>query len=317
MIQVRLLEEYNFENCIEGILKLFRKCFTVPVHRKDLIWRYLKNPYEDVNAVIATDNEEIVGFIGTSPSRLKVNDTILKTVMIQNIMTHPNYCRQGIFSSMLTVLENELKRKGYEVMYSFPNFQSNHILVDHHGWTDVYEIPRLELQANCVKISQKETTIKINHDNNYDVEYKAFSHSFSLKAFIHDKEYRCWRIKNNPSGEYDNFVAYDNNQESVGYITIRKYNDEYNIVDFAFETIDQAEDMLCFGIKCFSEEKYRVMTAWCPINTKLHSLYEKQGFVNRYPITYFAVKVIGRNVRRDEIEKWSGWYIHAIDDNIY
>src|SRR5699024_2024712 len=128
------------------IVELYSFQFTSPVQIVDFEWRYLKSPFEDFNAIIALDEEKVIGFVGTMPNQLKYHTKTVKAAMFTNIMTHPDYHGKGIFSELAKQLEKSLLEKGYEFIYCFPNYQSNHILIDNCGWIDIYEIPRLELK---------------------------------------------------------------------------------------------------------------------------------------------------------------------------
>lgn len=313
MIEYKLLTRGDFEQYIEPVILLFRLRFTAPVKREDFIWRYLKSPFEDVNAVIAVDGETVVGFIGTMPNVVIANGVEVKSAMITNIMTHPEYTGQGIFTKLLNLLEMKMTEKGYQFLYTFPNYQSNHILVDRHGWTDIYEIPRLELS-----LTSSVTAVNIENivsDYAFIMKVKDTYSSFANKYMQHSTDYRKWRMCDNSAAEYDNYVITSDGCVSDAYITVRKYNDEYNIVDFAFDSIDQAKTLLLKVIREFETMNRRILTAWCATNTKLHTLYERMGFMNRYPIMYFAGKCLIAETL--DLLNWSGWCVQPIDDNIY
>lgn len=133
MITIGLLTKLNFNKYTKSILDLFRLRFTAPIKIEDFQWRYMQSPIDDLNAVIALDNDKVVGFIGTMASIVKVKEDSVKAAMYTNIMTHPDYCGQGIFTRMAEKLEESLREKNYEFIYSFPNFQSNHLLIDRCG----------------------------------------------------------------------------------------------------------------------------------------------------------------------------------------
>lgn len=318
MVELKLVGRSDFEKYVDGCLELFRSRFTVPVKKEDFIWRYLKSPYEDVNVAIAVDGEKVVGFIGTMPNRIKVGDEDVKAAMFTNMMTHSDYCGQGIFSRMLNMLEKELKKKQYGFIYTFPNYQSNHILIEHHKWKDIYEIPRLELKQENVKICEEIEYSGIIKDNSFFLDYSETTKKLGEKEFIHAPEWRKWRIKDNPACIYDNF-ALQKESKVQAFITVRKYKDEYNIVDFSYNQIEQMEVLVEKVKRTFVDIAYKYLTVWCPINTKVHTMFEKQGFINRYPVTYFAGKSLNETRVNQffDLTNWNGWFIHAIDDNIY
>lgn len=313
MIEYKLLTRADFEQHIEPILQLFRLRFTAPVKREDFIWRYLQSPFEDVNAVIAADGEKVVGFIGTMPNVIVASGVEVKSAMITNSMTHPEYTGKGIFSKLLTLLETKMLEKGYQFLYTFPNYQSNHILIDRHGWKDIYEIPRLELSStSLVTTVDIETVVS---DSAFALKGKDTYLSFADKYMQHSTDYRRWRMCDNTAAEYDNYVIISDGCIADAYITVRKYNDEYNIVDFAFDSIEQAKTLLSKVVQEFQATNRRILTAWCATNTKLHTLYERMGFMNRYPIMYFAGKCL--TTETQNLLNWSGWCVQPIDDNIY
>lgn len=317
MITIRLLTKLNFNNYTKSILDLFRLCFTAPIKIEDFQWRYMQSPTEDLNAVIALDSDKVVGFIGTMPSIVKVKEDSVKAAMYTNIMTHPNYCGQGIFTRMAEKLEESLREKNYKFIYSFPNFQSNHLLIDRCGWSDIYEIPRMEVSTKdiCRNFS-KTSEDTVVQDNEFALDYSQIKPTVGEKGFERTASYLIWRVKNNPTAMYDNFVLCSGNIVDA-YIIVRKYQNEYNIVDISFGSQVQAELLIAKVIKSFQEKQCRILTVWCPTNIELHSFYEKKGFTNNYPITYFAGKYIDENSKKYDLVNWQGWFIHGIDDNIY
>nr|WP_284246816.1 GNAT family N-acetyltransferase [Tetragenococcus halophilus] len=314
---MKLLTKLNFNNYTKRILDLFRLRFTAPIKLEDLQWRYMQSPTDDLNAVIALDSDKVVGFIGTMPSIVKIKKDSVKAAMYTNIMTHPDYCGQGIFTQMAEKLEESLREKNYEFLYSFPNFQSNHLLIDRCGWTDIYEIPRMEVSTkeicgNFSKISES----AVVQDNEFALDYSQIKPTVGGKGFERTTSYLIWRVKNNPTAIYDNFVLCSENTVDA-YIIVRKYQNEYNIVDISFGSQDQAELLIAKVIKSFQEKQYRILTVWCPTNIELHSFYEKNGFTNNAPITYFAGKYIVEDSKKYDLVNWQDWFIHGIDDNIY
>ena len=57
------------------------------------------------------------------------------------------------------------------------------------------------------------------------------------------------------------------------------------------------------------------ITVWSKINSQSHYCYEKIGFINRYPIRYFAVLAF-ENFDIDVFDH-RNWLISMGDDNVY
>lgn len=317
MVKIKLLTETNFENYIDEIITLFRLQFTAPISRDILKWRYLENPQHEVNAIIALDKNKLVGFIGTIPSYIYYDLEQVKAAIYMNMMTHPEFSGRGIFSKMLRELEIILKSKGYKFLYCFPNYQSNHIMIEKHGWKDIYEIPRLELLNRTSRRMEKTESELISIDREYVCQTDDLNKKMLGKRIVHSSKFREWRIKNNPAAIYDNYIISNDTEGVLGYITVRRYKLEYNIVDIGFKKINYAKMLICHVIEQFEILGLSNLTAWCPINSDLHIVYERLGFRNNYPITYFAGKVIDNACDVLQLTDWNGWFVQAIDDNIY
>lgn len=317
MIEYKLLDSQNMKDYIQGIQSLNNRIFNAKVTRRILEWRYLENPIGETICIVALDNEKVIGFIGSMPHFLNIKDNQFKTAMITNVMTDPNYSNQGVFQNLLSKLEKQLGLMDYYFVYSFPNHLSNRLFIQYFNWKNIYEIPRLEITRSNLENRNQPQYLKKSFNNLMpDTYYKDLTEknlAIGEISFDHSSSYRIWRIKNKPQENYENYLV--NNYQS-GYITLRTYKNELNIVDWKYSNIETFKMMLEFSLKKFYLSKYDKLTAWSHINTQEHLLLQKYGFANNYPIAYFAGKLLDTKIE-DKIYFWNNWYLTPIDNNIY
>ena len=91
-----------------------------------------------------------------------------------------------------------------------------------------------------------------------------------------------------------------------------------NIVDINIDNSEDIYDVIGYlSNKCLSEGLEKI-TIWSAINTKQHLVFEKLGFRNRYPITYFACLDLGIGQRLNvDLYDYRNWMINMGDDNVY
>lgn len=82
-------------------------------------WFYRENPAGNGVIVVADHDGRIVGHSACVPIRVKIGDTIERTRLGSDAMTHPEYRRQGILTTLAKLKFEELERNGMYINYDF------------------------------------------------------------------------------------------------------------------------------------------------------------------------------------------------------
>lgn len=311
---LKFLTRPEFLKKIDEIIILYKSCFTAEISREYFIWKYLNNPYEnEIFIAVAEDKNTIVAFYGVSPIKLSSD---MKGALSLNIMTNSNYSGQGLFVKLATMMTDKLKALNYDCLICFPNYLSNPIFISKLGWKDIYEIPRLTLSTFTINDKfhkpLEDSGFLMNYDSILDVNNDMSEKKYFFKK---DISFLKWRIMENPLNKYINYV-YEINGVVSSFITVRIYKDELNIVMLHYSSVTEATGLIQQVINIGVNINAKIITAWSPINSSEHSIYERFKFLNERPITYFAIDTFNQGKDTD-IENYNNWKVESIDDNIY
>jgi GNAT superfamily N-acetyltransferase len=98
-------------------------------------WFYSKNPFKHLYAVADCENQ-IVGFMGLAGKPLEIERKQFRACIATGLGVHPDFRRQGIFTTLGRYIMNEVSKEGIQFCYGFPNdiARLGHLK---YGWFDV------------------------------------------------------------------------------------------------------------------------------------------------------------------------------------
>lgn len=309
-----MVDENTFRKNEKAFSHLYQICFGQSMSQEEIEWRYFKNPQKELIACFAFDNDKLIANYSVSPVNLIQNNTIIKAAQSLNTMTHPDYTGKGLFVKMAQIVYDTLQKKKYDLVYGFPNYISNRTFVNKLDWTDIYEIPMLELYLKNYK-GDLDIKHDILEDDNFCFDYSKCQISTSKIGVNKNREFLQWKYSQNPTNSYKNFIILNNNRKVTSRIVCKQYQNRLNIVDYCMKDLDEAESLFKYCIQYAFQLKKDLITLWSPIGTKEHLFLEKCGFKNSIPVTYFGASVF-RETDCD-LYNYKLWEIHLGDDNVY
>lgn len=315
-MEYKILTVNEFKDRIDEFCDLYQLCFSGKISNEAVKWRYIDSPYNDLLVAVAIDNGKIVANNAASPFEIVQNGVVYKAALSINTMTHPKYRGMGLFVKLAKELYKHMDEKGYRCVIGFPNYISNPILVSKLGRIVIYEIPTLELRLSQFKSNLFDTS-DVKEDDAFLYEYLQWNHCNKGIYIKKTVEYFRWRYYNNPERVYKNFVLTNSNQEVRSYIICKEYNEKINIVDFGTSSINDLNILIGRVIEYALALSKESVTAWSQIGTEEHIVFEKIGFRNNYPITYFSTKVFKCDENAKQFYDYRNWFIQPGDDNVY
>jgi GNAT superfamily N-acetyltransferase len=87
-------------------------------------WMFRENPRGPGLIHLAVDGERVAGQYALIPVHLKVGGNRITACLAMNIMTHPDYRRQGIFEALSGTVYQAAEESGRVLFYGFPNRNS-------------------------------------------------------------------------------------------------------------------------------------------------------------------------------------------------
>ena len=306
-MEIRLLNKADLETNLQEFCDLYHSCFSDKIDTNIVRQRYLENPLDELQMCVAIDKNKIVANYSVSPTILSAGEKKWKCALSLNTMTHPSYVGQGLFVKLAEQLYDNLKINGYQMVYGFPNYISNRTFVTKLHWKNIYEFPTLELLVNKI----------IHYDRENVAEYNDISNFCNINSKkIHvDKnvDYLQWRYVDKPNVNY-----YFLKTLSGSWCIYKYYENMINIVDMNIEHIEDIYDVIGYLSEKSLINNLEKITVWSAINSEQHLAFEKIGFRNRYPITYFGCLDLGL-AQQAEIDLFDhrNWLINMGDDNVY
>jgi len=287
---------------------LYRLSFSDHVDELYVIKRYVDNPYDDLLMCVAIEDGEIIANAAAIPTRIIIGGKTYKAAVAINVMVHPSHKGKGLYAKLAHILYDDMKTKGYSILYVFPNYISNRIFIEKLGHQCVYEIPTLELDliSYSITMHKKETKIMPDFTDKY-LEICKNSDIYISK----EHAYMTYRYENHPYNDYS--LAF---LSQCTWAVLKQYQDILNIVEFHSENTEGASDLLHDVIAYAKKIQVSRVTTWSKTNTYEHLLFEKTGFRNKYPITYFSVWSLDSNITTD-IYDYRKWNIQMGDDYVY
>ena len=306
-MEIKLFNKSELQENLQEFCDLYHLCFNDKIDTTIVKQRYLENPIDELQMCVAISNGNIVANYAVAPSYITIGDTRFKSAISLNTMTHPNFAGQGLFVKLAQKLYEQLKNNNYELLYGFPNYISNRTFINKLNWKNIYEIPTLELivekqlEYQPSEIIEKENT-------------KTFNNYYSNKIHINKSpDYLRWRYEEKPNCKY-----YFLETINGGWCIYKYYEDIINIVDYYITENKDIYNIIGFLTEKAITNKKTKITIWSSINSSLHIIFEKLGFRNRYPITYFGATDFGLNEKLDlDVFDHRNWIINMGDDNVY
>ena len=226
--------EFKKEENLVRIQKLFEACYgDVPLFKggkypslKELEWRYLKCPIKS-KIFVAEDIEKriIVGIRPILLKKIKVNDSEGLGAQFMDVMVHPAYRGRGIFTKLMKMAYDYLKKENILVAYTFPNRNSYPAYKKVTDWQElsffkvfvniqnIFWSPKLEVDQD-VNIETIE-----NFDERVNLLLEKFLNLYDI-CIYRTSEYLNWRFIRRPDVEYK-IISVNRGEKLVGYAVLR------------------------------------------------------------------------------------------------
>jgi GNAT superfamily N-acetyltransferase len=216
-------------------------------------WEFRDNPAGHGSIWLAVAGNKVVGQYAVIPVRVQYRDEVVVSSLCLEVMTHPDYRRQAVFSTLGSRLHEELEKEGIPVTYGFPNRYSVQGLVSKLGWIYICCLRVFVKPFGASRIAQifkshqalgfpMKSMLRLftrrlsgpddtpldeggeikwidRFDERIDVfwEHAAPRHRI---AVVRDSKYLNWRYFDNPGRQYRAVIA-QKGEEILGYVILR------------------------------------------------------------------------------------------------
>ena len=309
-------------------------------------WMYRNGPDGPVNLWLADDKQKVVGVNPGLPLRMKIGDQVCKSALCFDVMTHPEYQRQGVLSA-LGVVGNEYRlNNGFSIDYGtstlqkYPIYQKLKLpsiifaicqppsMVKVINWAKVlktrYRIPAFI--GNLLGYVRERLSRRVSSSHYDDIEVEQISSfnenidAFWLKAseikqimLVRDMKYLNWRYVEKPGNEYVIFLA-KRQKEIVGYIVVKKIETKTIIRGAIIDLLTLpredivAEALITGAIRYLHREGVAMISCLMLPETPYYRILKKMGFMRRCSRIQLNVRLYDQNLSKEFVTDSSNWY---------
>jgi len=301
-----LIEDSEFELWIPSLELLFLQSFEKSPPRGLIEWRYLLGPVDRILFAFEMQNERLISSYSLSPQVMCDEGVQFETALSMTTMTHPDFQGRGLFPKLASELYASIE-ESFGFAYGFPNPKSRGIFSKKLGWESIYEVPTLVLREGKGVVSSR-----VKECTRID---RPIQEPTWLESFVHvcrDNNYVNWRFSTHPSNKYTMFTI-EEQGNVVSYAVVKQFHESWDLVDFVPQDDSDAGEILSHIIESAMSSGTNQINTWHPIHSPFRILFEKTGFSNEGPVTYFGGRSLNKQVPRD----WSRWYVQMADSDVY
>jgi GNAT superfamily N-acetyltransferase len=124
-----------------ALAELFRAVFGFDRGVAHAAWKFRANPAGDPVLAIAEVGDKIVGQYALWPTPLRLGGRATRGAQSLDTMTHPDYRGQGMFTVLAEECMKFAASRGIELLYGFPNENSQPGFVRRLDWDHTGDIP--------------------------------------------------------------------------------------------------------------------------------------------------------------------------------
>lgn len=315
-------------------------------------WEFENNYAGHANIYLALVEENIVGHYAVCPSKILVNSKEKHGSIVVDVMTHPDYRHQGMFTEMGKYALYDSGKSGIDFSYGFPirkEVMPGHLKI---GWKIAFELPVYVYPLNFPAIFQKFIPgyyipkllgvlpqlffsfiehIKDKPVKKYEIRSgHRFNKSRELERFIEktkyqhrvmqcrDYEFLEWRYHSNKYRRYQIYFAYSSEKELLGYIVLRKavIYDLNCITVIDIQVLDFNKKVVYALLRCARKyaRKCKADLIGCMMNNNSYRKYFLSNFYIKSPYIFKFIVHKNKNIEyEDLILKDKNWFLTWAD----
>lgn len=122
-------------------LKLREEVYAEPFTEAEWAWKFGPGCPFPNQVLVVEAGGRVVGIQGMLAFPFRLGDSYVSSLMLLDLMIHPDWHRQGIFTKIIRIIESEVLAR-FDFIYTFPNRNSHPGFVDKLGWLVPFR-PRL------------------------------------------------------------------------------------------------------------------------------------------------------------------------------
>jgi GNAT superfamily N-acetyltransferase len=297
-----------------AVLDLFNHVMAhMPRTEEEYTWQYESGPAGPAALrVIECEGCVVSLYVGTR-KRLWVHGQAVPCVMVQDVMTHPDFRGRGFLNYMANRFLEEIRDAGL-AGFTFPNKQSENSF-RRTGWTELMPIP---LRITATDASASAANSELEPVEEFTRETAGIWAASGLGIGVQrDRAFLAWRYAR-PNSTYHRFwIGGD-----VGYLVLKVHSDidrrVVHVCDLVVrETARGLLSAVLEGVHAFAAaQEAPTVTCWMPDFHPYATAFAAAGFArdetnNRYAFVTGSPDLLAR------LADATAWHFSQADNDIY
>jgi hypothetical protein len=279
MFESRLLTEDD----IPKLDTLFLSCFGSQPKETFFKWKYFSNPIGPSIVVGLFDGDVLVGSGALLPDKTIWKNQVLKSMKFTDLMTNPNYRKQGVSKQISNLLTNVLE-KDCTFLYALCSNVSTKSLCG-TGWTYVNKIQNYFKPLFLLKIkhlfisSRRYSFIKHSYSLTNQLDEFQFNLNDNEINIYKNVPFILWKIAN-PNYKYEIVYHFNEQGKVISYLIYSERNNQMCIVDFDFESsIQDINPLLLYLERTTINKKLKGIVIIGLKNSQVSNYFRTKGFI--------------------------------------
>jgi GNAT superfamily N-acetyltransferase len=338
------------------ILELWKAVYPEKQYLQQQWLRWWHWKYKDIpsgsKTWLAWDNGKIVGQFPVLLLNLKVGNDIKKVAYPLDLMTQPDYRRQGIISTLEQNARDELAKVGINITIGFPNdisylvatklgdfdIAARRTMIRVFKWENTlkkrisnkfflkfctincYMLNKLLFRASKTPVVKDLTITQVSCFDERINEFWARVSSQLQTIVVRSKDYLNWRYATVPDISYSIYIA-EKAGVIRGYLVLR-CDCEYRKKGVIFDLLSESEEVARSLLSTATEHCRRDNTdyiVWVGIANKTYlRAFRKSGFISRPFLKEgnFIVYSSAPDISKEFLRNPQNWLIQTGDEDV-
>jgi predicted N-acetyltransferase YhbS len=300
----------------QGVFELRKAAYGESFDEQAWEWKFENGPLRPAQILVAEKDALIIGIRPTIFMPMKIMNEVLIAGLNVDVMTHPDFRRRGIFSTLVRESLKRLNEQGVNIAFTFPNENSYPGYVRRLRWYHVCSLPLLAKPLNIDNIVKKYFKTSLlrkpaklmaravistllssepsrpnglqistveSFDDRFNELWQRASSQYQI-AVVRDKKYLNWRYIDRPGQEYTVFSA-QRGTNLVGYVIVKSNVRMFDLVLGLIVDILASDDnhvadyLIAQAIEYFRGEKVDAIGCVMLKHTPYHKALKRNGFI--------------------------------------
>lgn len=316
-MSVKIREYINSDR--DKICQLLSEFTEYKRDREFWVWINRLIGLEESIVTVATNGDEIIGHYAIVPHNLIINERPIKSGLGIHAFIHPKYRGKVLMYKISELAYQIAEKKGFNVIYGFPNVNYRNIQIKIEGWKEVNLFKSIEINIEDAKVkNNKLNLIKVldNHSDLFKLD-EIISKRQTNNYIRIDKNINYYRNRyiSHPQNLYECFFVYDNS-EIVAFVVFKIFEKtKGHIIDYIISKDISESEIIQITLGYF-KNKVKSVIFW-PINNKFNkelNLLENKKYSFE---TFLGVKFINNFPKSETLIDFTNWELMMGDSDAF